>query len=197
MKHVLLTVGLVSWCLVGCVPESTSPLHSGDDDLVVDDRLIGVWRPSAEDGAGDMVEDQSLSMRVRRDGESRAYRLEPASPPEGEESKHLELRLVRLGDRLFMSLGPSEEEGTYAPGRIWIEEGELRVAMINYTALMKLLQDEPEVVAHEIGEPGPYGLKTIQLTADTPALRAFVEDRLDDETYFADAVLMKLKKVEE
>jgi len=172
MKTRIVTTCLAVVFLSGCVPS----LHRLYDEktVVFDDGLIGTWKQA--DGQ------DTWTFKKADESETAAYDVQVRNK-EGKTGR-LEAHLVRLEGMLFMDLYPGPlEEGTlnetYAfhlvPAhtfwRIERRGDRLDLAVMNPTAVKKMLDADPAIVKHERGDDNP---DQIVLTGPTAQLQRFV-----------------------
>ena len=189
----LFVVGVSSF-LCGCLPLSVHPLHTGEDDIVFDEMLLGTWQEdndAQESWQFDPIPDDPQRYLLTVDnGDGRIGRFVAT--------------LASVGDRWFLDLLPlAAEPGMdvnewYAMHLLALRsflrfervENALTLATPNIDKLRKLLRDHPEYVEHElvIGDGGES--TRVLFTANSSALASFVRQHLDDETYFADKMVM-------
>ena len=152
--------------MAGCVP-SLQPLYT-PEDLVFDPALVGTWTgPGGSDSWSFQKSDEN------------AYRLTIAGT---EEPDRFDVRLVRLGDRLFLDIYPVESLDmggsfyrghlilTHSFARISLDQDTLQVASLDHTWLWGMISDKKLKISHEL-----VNVNEVVLTAPTKDLQAFVK----------------------
>jgi hypothetical protein len=179
----------------GCVP-SLHPLYT-QDDLVFEPGLVGKWSPMEEGEEGEV-------WRFVKAGES-GYRLIIEPKEEKKDSQEdrpaqraeFDARLLKLGDHMFLDLYPEQpkfENDFYmmhlVPAhsffKISIEGDILKLVMLDYDWLEKMLEKRKIKLKHERLEDGP-----IVLTASTKELQKFFKKYADNRDAFQNPGLMR------
>ncbi|MCL4177552.1 MAG: hypothetical protein KJ072_07370 [Verrucomicrobia bacterium] len=186
-------LALAGLMLAGCVP-SLNPLYT-DEDLVFEPKLVGVWAENAE---------AKERWTFEQAGE-KAYRV--IYEEDGERGE-FEVRLLRLGDQLYLDFFPNDEAmksmerndlykyhwlPAHTFARVYQVEPELSMAFMNPDWLAKRLKAEPDAIAHVM-----RGDDAVVLTASTKALQAFVRKHADEafgEGKPSDAADSKLRRI--
>jgi hypothetical protein len=151
--------------LAGCVP-SLHPLYT-EEDLIFDPALLGSW--AGRDGKG--------SWEFSKAGE-KEYKLVDLDEQgkKGEFSVHL----LKVGDQRFLDLFPLDPElkqndfyrihlmPVHTFLRVRQERDSLRVSILNYDWLQKLLKENPGAIKHEVVDD------SVLLTAKPKELQAFL-----------------------
>jgi len=163
------TIAGLALLLAGCLP-CVHPLYT-ESDLILDDRLVGVWQPADSD-------DKWIF-----DGadEAKVYGL---THVDGKGAGRLEVRVLRLGEHSFVDIFPSDSEmirnGLYAAHMLpvhtfWqaaIGDDEVSLAIMNPTWLKEGLKAGTLDVKHEIVTVDDD--EAVVLTAGTAELQRFV-----------------------
>jgi hypothetical protein len=184
---------MLAGLLGGCVPVmSLNPLYT-KDSLVYDDKLLGTW-----------VDDPNEPEIV--------WQFQPIDEPEENAYKLLftgedglkgsfVAGLVKLKDKLFLDVYPSEVPWdmkdpnespwpynslflipTHTVVKIDSVGPKLKMRLMLETQLKKLLEEDPDAIAHVTVEDRPI------LTASTKELQAFVLKHADDDKLFTDEI---------
>ena len=168
-KRNLFAIAGVAVLLVACIP-SVYPFYT-DKDVVYDQHLTGEWL--------DNENTNNVEVWTFERSTNNAYKLTVVgSEKTGEFTAHL----FKLNQEQFLDLIPSKCD--YAPSqhdlvqfsmfpghvvaRVAQLEPHLKLAFFDFDWLQKYLEKNPEAVGHHVEE------ERIVLTADTPALQAFV-----------------------
>lgn len=193
-------LGLACACLLfaviltACVP-SLYPLYT-DDDLIFDPALVGQWLES-EGGE---------TWTFTRIGVKKRYRLVQVDE-EGKKGEFI-VHLLKVDDHLFLDLFPANEDESddfepfnasgfytmhFAPVHTFMYvdqiEPKLRVTMLDFRWLEKLIKAQPDALRHETVEG------SILITARAKELQAFLIAHLDTEGAFGD--LSSMTRIEE
>ena len=169
---VILGLALV---MAGCAVPSLHPLFT-EKELVFDPALVGTW--GKEDEEGKWV--------FTRSGEKR-YTVDPQ---DGEPRK-FEGHLVQLGKFRFLDLYPEDMDikneiykihfiPAHTFWRIWIEDDNLRIALMNEDWLKRKIDAKSVSIAHERMDD------LIVLTAPTAKLQELVLKHAEDSEAFPD-----------
>lgn len=158
--------------LAGCVP-SLHPVCT-DRTAILDDRIVGFW----EGTDGDCVGFQRLSA-------NRYYELVVppgnARKPPSEREDNYEIRLIKLGQSLYMDLFPKDRETVvddppaHVFVRIWLRQDELHMSLMDPSYFANLIKQKKIIVKHKTLEDGD-----ILLTAGTAELQKLLV-RLDSD----------------
>jgi len=181
---VMLCVVLVM--LGGCVP-SLHKLYT-EEDVVFKQELMGFWTSEGMDDRWEFRSDNKKS-----------YELNYADK-EGKEGK-FEVHLVKLEDKIFMDLYPSEPNiasndfyklhllGVHTFMLVKQIEPVPELSPMDYEELKNLLEDNPEAIKHEIVEG------RVILTASTKELQDFVVKHAGaGSEIFGDIITLNKKK---
>ena len=198
MKTKKLLFYLLAGLLGGCIPVmSLHPLYT-EEDVVFEEKLVGIW-----------VDDANGTWEFRRpDKSEKAYELVLYSP-EGAKGLFV-ANLVKLENRLFLDVYPKQfpcelEDPNktewhynaffYMPAHTFIKidsiEPQLRMRLTDDEKMGELLEEDPNVVKHEVVEDYDGG---IVLTGSTKELQAFVLKYADDSRLFTDEIIYSRKK---
>ena len=198
MKTKKLLFYLLAALLGGCIPVmSLHPLYT-EENLVFEEKLLGIW-----------VDDANGTWEFRRpDKSEKAYEL-VLSSPEGNRGSFV-ANLVKLENSLFLDVYPKQfpcelEDPNktewhynaffYMPAHTFIKidsiEPQLRMRLTDDEKMGELLAEDPNVVKHEVVEDYDGG---IVLTASTKELQAFVLKYADDSRLFTDEIIYSRKK---
>ena len=179
----------------GCVPVmSLRPLYT-KENVVFDKKLIGTW---ADDPNEPDITWQFKSI----DEPNNAYKL-IFTDDEGLKGSFV-AHLVKLQDKLFLDVYPSElpwdpEDPneiewpyntlflipTHTVVKIDSVGPKLKMRLMLETQLKKLLEENPDAIAHVFVEDRPV------LTASTKELQAFVLKYADDDKLFTDEIVLE------
>ena len=198
MKIKKLLFYLLAGLLGGCIPVmSLHPLYT-EEDVVFEEKLVGIW-----------VDDANGTWEFRRpDKSEKAYELVLYSP-EGAKGLFV-ANLVKLENSLFLDVypkqfpceleDPNKTEWHYnafffVPAHTFIKidsiEPQLRMRLTDDEKMGELLEEDPNVVKHEVVEDYDGG---IVLTGSTKELQAFVLKYADDSRLFTDEIIYSRKK---
>jgi hypothetical protein len=179
----LLTIG-------GCGTPSIHPVWSKDKDIA-EPTLVGVWRAGEE----------KTTYTVARDGD--AYRMTARdNDQKNPEEWALEMRLVKLGDARFADLTTPDSERSkvgdhwgafFIPTHMFVKyavEGDnLRVWVLGREWL------ERSAAGNKAPLPfTPLGMDLLLITAETPALQAFLQAHASDAAAFGEPIELKRVK---
>jgi hypothetical protein len=171
--------------LTGCVATSLCPLARNDQDRVRDDRLVGTW---SQDDVRWTVLPDGASYRVLRDGDRSvaAYRAS----------------LIRIGERLFMELGPAPDAEVLQPYAFYLVPVYTlaKVAFVGDSLRLDLLASDV-CRADSAAGSGPrlpcvtgYGSKDdVLITAPPESLRGFLAAHAGDERLFTRQMLARVR----
>lgn len=178
----LLAVLLLSRCVVATSKHPASETH----DPALDDRIVGWWSlrapPDAEltDAEAAQMAEQRIRLLVGRAEE--ADRLEWLMVHLGEgdriETTRGAFRVTALGEAWIVSRYPREDATDWWLSRVrWTPEGPVGYDDLDPEAVARAIEAgeiEGEVTRHPDGH-----LQHARLTADTPALRAWIATKGD------------------
>ena len=189
---------LLAVLLGGCIPVmSLHPLYT-EEDVVFEEKLVGIW-----------IDDANGTWEFKHpDEKDMTYELVLSSP---EDAKGLFVaNLVKLENSLFIDVYPKQfpcemEDPNktewhynaffYIPAHTFIKidsiEPQLRMRLTDNEKMGELLKEDPNVVKHEVVEDYDGG---IVLTASTKELQAFVLKYADDSRLFTDEIIYSRKK---
>lgn len=183
--------------LGGCVPVmSLNPLYT-KDNVVYDEKLLGTW---VDDPNGPEMTWQFESI----DKPKNAYGL-IFTGEDGAKGSFV-AHLVKLGDDLFLDIFPSEvpwdledpNESKWPYNSLFLipthtfvkvdsVKPALKMRLMLETDLKKLLEEDPDAIAHVTVEDRPV------LTASTKELQAFVLKYADSDKLFTDEIVLERK----
>lgn len=178
----------------GCVPVvSLHPLYT-KENVVFDKKLLGTWVDDPNKGE---VTWQFKSV----DEPKKAYNL-VFTDDKGLKGSFV-AHLVKLGDDLFLDIFPSkmpwdlddpnESDWPYnalllIPMHTFVKidsvDPKLKMRLMLETQLKKLLEENPDAIAHVVVEDRPV------LTASTKELQAFVLKYADTDKLFTDQIVL-------
>jgi hypothetical protein len=180
-KRNLLTALGAAALLCSCIP-SVNPFYT-DEDVTFDPRLLGAWQDNEKAESPDVWKFESAT--------NQAYKL-TITEKEGKRGVFT-AHLFQLGAEYFLDLIPVDCD--YAtnqadlvafsmfPGHLLVHvsqiEPELKLAFFDFDWLKKILEKDPEALAHH--QEGDRLL----LTASTPDLQKFVLQHLGEGELFA------------
>ena len=188
---------MLAGLLGGCVPVmSLHPFYTRKD-VVFDKKLLGTW-----------VDDPNKPEIIWRfdsiDEPRNAYKL-IFTGEDGQKGSFV-AHLVRLNNRLFLDIYPDEapwdmEDPNESPwpynslflipahtvAKIDSAEPRLKMRLMLETQLKKILEENPEAIAHVVVEDRPV------LTASTSELQAFVLKYADGDKLFTDEIILERK----
>ncbi len=183
--------------LGGCVPVmSLRPLYT-KENVVFDKKLLGTWV--------DEPNDPEITWQFKSiDEPKNAYKL-IFTGEDGMKGSFV-AHLVKLQDRLFLDVYPSElpwdpedpnkMEWPYntlflIPAHTFVKMDsvgpKLKMRLMLETQLKKLLEENPDAIAHAAVEDRPV------LTASTKELQAFVLKYADSDKVFTDEIVLERK----
>lgn len=185
MKKILFY--LLAAVLGGCVLPSLHPLYS-DKDIVFEEKLLGNWRSCS-----------SKEMWLFEKGsEPNSYNL---TGTDTDGSGKFIAHLVAIDDMLFLDLFPGEPESlkscslwrySICPLHLFIKvdqiEPTLKIRMMNPEKMQKLLENDPNLLKHEILEKND---NRIVLTASTAELQKFMRAYGNSDELFGDVAEFK------
>lgn len=181
MKTIVTFISLcVLLSVTGCL--SLHPLYT-KEDVTFDESLLGMWVNEAEE--------ETWTFNRKRENES----LLEYTDKQGK-SGFFVAHLLRLDESVFLNIFPDDSDekvgaildeindfyklhliGLHSFMRMDITDETVKMAFMNYDAFKKHLEKHPDAISHT------YVDDRIILTAQTPELRAFVQEHL--ETLFA------------
>ena len=202
---------LLAAILGGCLPVmSLHPLFT-EKTLVFEEKLLGTWvdDPNSPKSTWEF---KRIVESSKKQGQfdlpkkpEKAYQLVLLGIEDGGKGSFY-IHLVKLKDRLFMDIYPSQfpsaridpnEDLVFnafflIPGHSFAIidsiEPQLKIRWTNQDELEKLLKEKPKAVKHEIIEDG------LILTASTEELQKFVLKYADDERLFPEEAVLTRKK---
>ena len=160
-----------------------------DADIVFDERLIGTW---GDEPGGSLV--------VTRHGQEDSYDLAYASH---NKTTALRATLTKLGPDVLADVTLDEsrlpEDDTYRsfvlPLHMFyvvkVDAQALTLRGFDTKAVADYLKAHPDAIAHEHGKAQTADDRDVLLTADTPALRAFLTKMISTEGMLSDADTMR------
>lgn len=176
---------LFALILTACVP-SLYPLYT-DDDLIFEPALLGQWLES----------EGEETWTFTRIGDKKRYKLVQVDE-EGKEGEFI-VHLLKVDDHLFLDLFPANEDESddfepfnasgfyrmhFAPVHTFMYvdqiEPKLRLSVLDFRWLEKLLNKQPDALRHETVEG------SILITARAKELQAFLIGHLETEGAFGD-----------
>lgn len=186
---------MLAGLLGGCLPVvSLHPFYT-KKDVVFDEKLLGTWVDDPNEG-------DSFWQFVRIDEPNNAYGL-VLTDKEGPKGAFV-VHLIKLKDRLFLDVYPAEAPWnmedpnesslpfnseflipTHTVVRVDSVEPTLKMRLMLETQLKKLLEENPNAIAHALVEERPV------LTASTGDLQAFVLKYADDDKLFTDEIVLE------
>ena len=202
---------LLAALLGGCVPVmSLHPLFT-DESITFEERLLGTWvdDPNSPETTweftrlADSPEHEWEFNRPKKP--EKAYKLVLINNQDGTKGSFF-ARLVKLKDRLFLDIYPSQlpckkpdpNDGWLfnalflIPGHSFIiidsVEPRLKMRLTDDDDMEKLLKEDPNAVKHEIVDD------RLILTASTKELQAFVLKYADDTRVFNNDIALSRKK---
>ena len=202
---------LLAALLGGCIPVmSLHPLFT-EKTLVFEEKLLGTWVDDPNNPKC-MWEFKRIVESSKKEGQfdlpprpEKAYQLVLLGIEDGGKGSFY-IHLVKLKDRLFMDIYPSQfpsaridpnEDLVFnafflIPGHSFAIidsiEPQLKIRWTNQDELEKLLKEKPKAVKHEIIEDG------LILTASTEELQKFVLKYADDDKVFPEEIILIRKK---
>ena len=198
-SHPAWTLLMLVSVIAACVP-SLNPLYT-DEDLVFDELLLGFW--VASDGDHWQFDRALGGSYVLTFSPQQVE--EPADAQVGQPAR-FDAHLLQLGDDRFLDLYPaSYRKGmelangllaihlvpAHTFSRIWIDQGSVRIGMLDLEWLDKVLASGEIEIAHKRGDEG------ILLTATTPELQAFARAIADNDEAFGAVVKLTRSKAED
>lgn len=179
--------GVLSSMLGGCTTPSLNPLAS-DGAMIADQGLIGSW--------SETLGNQTYVVTPTQD--ARVYRLNVVTHDDDSPTIEAELRVVKLGERTFADLSPTERQrdtvaqahgATFVPAHCIVKftrEGDsLLVRELSNDWLKESLHDGKQVLTHTIVE------SELVITAPTSELQAFITRIADTEKAWTKAKDLK------
>lgn len=188
MKKFLLPALALAILFSACVP-SLQPLYTAETTIFREE-LVGIWKEKPED------EDESWTFTK---GENNTYLL---NIKDRKTSSKFEVRLVKLGEHLFLDLFPSGEtindspiddfyKAALIPGHLILKVklgAKLEMRLLEPDKLATLLKAEPKSLAHTFIEKD-----RLIITATTADLQAFFRKHAaSDEIWGEPALMQKL-----
>lgn len=180
-------VAVVLLMLTGCLPTSLEPLYT-EKDLVSNDGLVGRWT-GKDDNDKEVWEFTSAG--------DKQYRL-VITDEEGKKSE-LDIRLVKLGDNLFLDMFPAQGplEKMNAGGmygfhlaqlhsffKVEIKDKQLVFHFFDLERLTKMLQEKPDLI------PSYVTKDRLIFTASTEVLQKFVIQQAAEPKAFGDPTIL-------
>lgn len=186
MKKLLFPVLIVAAFLTACVP-SLQPLYT-PETTIFREELIGVWKEKPEENG----ETWTFTK-----GENNTYQL---NIRDEEKTSVLEVRLVKLGDHLFLDLFPSEGaiedtslgdfyRASLVPAHLIIKlklGAKLELQLLQTEKLDELLKAAPKTLAHTHIEKD-----RLVITASTQELQAFIKKHAESAELWGDSGVMQ------
>lgn len=185
VKKAGITVFAVLVMLGGCVP-SLHKLYT-EDDVIFKQELVGSWTSESIDDSWEFRSDNKESYELNYIDEK------------GKKGK-FEVHLVKLEDKIFMDLYPSEPNivsndlyklhllGVHTFMLIKQIEPVPELSPMDYEGMTEFLEDNPEAIKHEIIEG------RVILTASTEELQDFVVKYAGAESEIFDDTITLNKK---
>ena len=184
--------------MCGCVPViSLHPLYT-KENVVFDKKLLGTW-------ADDPNEPEVTWQFESADEAKKSYNL-VFTGEDGLKGSFV-VHLVKLKDSLFLDIFPSkapwdlddpnESQWPYnslfmIPAHTFVKVDslapKLKLRLMLETQLEKLLEENPDAIAHVEVEDRPV------LTASTKELQAFILEYADTDKLFTDEIVLERKK---
>ncbi len=196
MKTKKILFYLLAASLAGCVPVmSLHPLYT-KEDIVFEEKLVGIW-----------IDDANGTWEFKHpDEKDMAYEL-VLSSPEGAKGLFV-ANLVKLENQLFLDVYPSSLPGGkledlneakwfynaffFVPVHTFIKidsiEPQLKMQLTDDERMEKLLKEDPNAVKYELADD------KLILTASTKELQAFILKYADDSRVFSDEIVYSRKK---
>ncbi len=181
----------------GCVPVVSLHPYYTKEDVVFDKKLLGSW-------ISDPNEPDAIWRFVNIGVPKNSYRL--VMTDKGEVMGVFVVHLMKLRDRLFLDVYPAESRQnledpnesvlpfnseflipTHTLVRIDSVEPRLEMSLMLEAQLKKLVEESPDVIAHEVAGDRPI------LTASTKELQAFVLKYADSDKLFTDEIILERK----
>lgn len=171
---VALGIGGLALALTGCVVTSVYPFYFAKD-VVFDPTLLGVW--VNKDSTKEQWKFEREDAGASEDAGARAYRF---TYTDGQKSSVAQAHLFKLQDETFLDLFTSEcgEAGMFPmiPSHVLVRVtrtgSALRLAVLDYDWLGKLLEQKPKALRHHVTLVGRD--RWLVLTAGTKELQRFV-----------------------
>jgi hypothetical protein len=168
MKNKLKTIAFYTLALIlgGCV-QSIYPLF-GENEFIFDPNMVGLWK----------TKDSNETWQFSREAQNNNYDL-VITQPDGKKGDFLAC-LGELQNNLFLDIYPKESKSQESDfykqhlisshSFIKIEQIEptLKIAMMNYDNVKKILEADPNILKHE------FANDRLILTAKTEDLQQFV-----------------------
>ena len=186
MKHKLGLVGaalaVIALLLTGCIAISVYPFYS-DKDVLFDSALLGQWTNTTNLKEHWIFEKQG----------QQAYHLSYA---ESDKTCAMDAHLFHLNDQLFLDLFTTKIPDDIMPPpipthlvmRVFQVKPTLRMAVMDYDWLTKLVEHNPGAIRHHVIVTGEDGKNSqIVLTADTAELQSFILKHLKTEEAWKDS----------
>ncbi len=211
MKARKILFHLIGVLLGGCVPVMSLHPLSTQENVVFEEKLLGIWVDDLDNPKGTW-EFKRVADSAQKDWEwpppkrpEKAYKLLLLNNEEGTKGSFF-AHLVRLEGRLFLDVLPSQLPcAQMDPKQDWVFntvflipghsfavvdsiEPQLKIRWTAEDEMKKLLKDEPKAVKHELVED------RIVLTASTDELQKFVLKYADDKRAFPAEVVLVRKK---
>ena len=178
---------MLAGLLSGCLPVvSLHPFYT-KQNVVSDEKLLGTW-------TDDPNEPETVWQFQSIDEPNDAYGL-VLSDKDGVKGAFV-VHLMKLEGRLFLDVYPSGapwnmEDPNVSPlpfnSEFLIRTHTLKMRLMLETELKKLLEEDPDVIAHVTVEDRPI------LTASTKELQAFVLKYADGDKLFTDEIILERK----
>lgn len=181
MLPVTLALGILI-VLGGCV-RSIHPVYT-QGSLVFERALIGKWTS----------QDAETTWEFSRRGNN-AYRL--LFTDDEDRTAKFTIRLTTLGDSTLIDFYPSHDRAnkpgfydlhslrTHTFGLFTLKEDNLEIRFLDPSRMREFLADDSQALPHESVD------SSLVLTASTDQLRQFLENHLDDESFFAKPIALE------
>ena len=187
MNKLLLPLLTLAALLTACVP-SLQPLYT-PETTVFREELIGIWKEKPQE------DEESWTFTK---GENNTYEL---NIREKDESSRLEVRLVKLGEHLFLDLFPNGDalentklgdfyRASLVPAHLIIKVklgAKLEMQLMQPEKLEEMLKGSPGALAHTfVGKEN-----RLVITASTAELQAFMKKQADSKELWGDPGVMQ------
>lgn len=190
MKKICLWMALgIAVLAAGCLVPSIYPFYT-EKELVFEPALIGTWeKPNAD-------ADSREIWAFEKSGEKQ-YKF---TYVEGDRKNVFQAHLFKLKEHLFLDCLHVEQAGDGVPPHYLLRveqiQPTLRVTMLEYAWLKKMLEKNPAAIRHILSrdEPSNTNSTHIVLTADTAELQKFLLKHMDDKETFGDLNELKCKE---
>lgn len=181
---------LVAGIITGCVVTSVYPYYH-TKDVTFDEALLGKWIPAdnTNSNADEFWTFEKISERT--------YKLTTFD----NKTNHYDAVLFQLGGESFLDCLPRERNDCMTPNHILLRvesiQPQLKMALLDYSWLSKLIEKEPRTIRHTIipnkaGTEG--GGENFTLTADIFELQRFILKHLKTKEAWAEPLVMERAK---